>query len=74
MWPRAVRASPLERTCVLPGEELIPEPIGTLTHALGIPFIRVGHFIMQRRQLLGIAQRAESRPATETNTKRSEAT
>lgn len=36
MWPRSVRASHLERTCVLPGDELIPEPIGTLTHAITI--------------------------------------
>jgi hypothetical protein len=26
----------------------------------GLPLIRVGHFVMQRRQLLGIAQRTES--------------
>ncbi|HZA37184.1 MAG TPA: hypothetical protein VE505_19775, partial [Vicinamibacterales bacterium] len=31
-----VRTSHLERTCVLPGDELIPEPIGTLTHAITI--------------------------------------
>ena len=197
MWPRSVRASDLERTCVLPGDELIPEPIGTLTHAItirrparevwpwlaqmgagsragwysydvidngrrrsaariveelqhigvgtlfpavpgatdgfhvlqfeagrslvlgwrpapnavpimtwafvldavnegttrlvvraraargypfyglppgiGMPFIRFGHFIMQRRQLLGIAHRAESRQTRGTNTTRSEA-
>ena len=36
MWPRSVRASHLERTCVLPGDELIPEPIGTVTHAITI--------------------------------------
>jgi hypothetical protein len=147
MWPRTVRASHLERTGVLPGDELIPEPIGTLTHAItirrpardvwpwlaqmgagnragwysydvidngrrrsaariveelqhigvgtlfpavracaargypfyglprsiGMPFIRFGHFIMQRRQLLGIACRAESRRTTGTHAARSEA-
>ena len=36
MWPRSVRASHLERTCVLPGDDLIPDPIGTLTHAITI--------------------------------------
>ena len=36
MWPRSVRATHLERTRVLPGDELIPEPIGTLTHAITI--------------------------------------
>jgi hypothetical protein len=38
-----------------------------------MPFIRFGHFIMQRRQLLGIAYRAESRQTTGINTTRSEA-
>jgi hypothetical protein len=28
---------------------------------IGKPFIRFGHFVMQRKQLLGIAARAESR-------------
>ena len=36
MWPRSVRATHLERTSELPGDELIPEPIGTLTHAITI--------------------------------------
>ena len=36
MWPRSVRATDLERTCRLPGDELIAEPIGTLTHAITI--------------------------------------
>ena len=36
MWPRSVRATDLERTGELPGDELIPEPIGTLTHAITI--------------------------------------
>jgi hypothetical protein len=36
MWPRSVRATALERTCRLPGDELIAEPIGTLTHAITI--------------------------------------
>jgi hypothetical protein len=30
---------------------------------LGLPAIRAGHFIMQRKQLLGIAARAESSPS-----------
>ena len=41
--------------------------------ARGYPFIRFGHFIMQRRQLLGIASRAESRHSTGSNTTRWEA-
>jgi len=36
MWPRSVRATDLERTRSLAGDELIPEPIGTLTHAITI--------------------------------------
>src|SRR5687768_3757730 len=36
MWPRSVRATHLERARVLPGDELIPEPIGTFTHAITI--------------------------------------
>jgi hypothetical protein len=36
MWPRSVRATDLERTRSLPGDELIPEPIGKLTHAITI--------------------------------------
>jgi hypothetical protein len=36
MWPRSVRAKHRERTRVLPGDELIPEPIGTLTHAITV--------------------------------------
>jgi hypothetical protein len=32
----SVRASPLERTRALPGDELIPEPIASLTHAITI--------------------------------------
>ena len=36
MWPRSVRATDLERTRGLPGDELIAEPIGTLTHAITI--------------------------------------
>ena len=36
MWPRSVRATSLERTRGLPGDELIHEPIGTLTHAITI--------------------------------------
>jgi uncharacterized protein YndB with AHSA1/START domain len=30
---------------------------------IGMPFVRVGHFIMERRQLLGIASRVESHRA-----------
>ena len=48
-------------------------PFYGLPPAIGMPFIRFGHFIMQRRQLLGIAHRAESRQTTGTNTPRSEA-
>ena len=36
MWPRSVRATHLEQARVLPGDELIHEPIGTLTHAITI--------------------------------------
>jgi hypothetical protein len=36
MWPRSVRATSLERTRGLPGDELIHEPILTLTHAITI--------------------------------------
>jgi hypothetical protein len=35
-------------------------PFYGLPPLFGMPFIRVGHFIMQRRQLLGIASRVES--------------
>jgi hypothetical protein len=105
MWPQSVRATHLERARVLPGDELIPEPIGTLMHAITIrrparevsPWLaqmgagnRAGWYsydiidngrrrsaarivIMQRRQLLGIACRAESRHSTGSNTTRSEA-
>ena len=31
---------------------------------IGMPFVRFGHFVMQQRQLLGIARRVESRHAT----------
>ena len=36
MWPRSIRATYLERTRLLPGDELIQEPIGTFTHAITI--------------------------------------
>ena len=36
MWPRPVRATHLERARALPGDELIPEPVGTLTHAVTV--------------------------------------
>jgi hypothetical protein len=39
-------------------------PFYGLPPSIGMPFIRFGHFIMQRRQLLGIASRAESRHST----------
>lgn len=55
---RSVRATVDERTRTLPGDELIEEPIGSLDHAITI-VVRIIHFIMQRRQLLGIARRAE---------------
>jgi hypothetical protein len=35
-------------------------PFYGLPPALGLPFIRAGHFVMQRRQLLGIARRVEA--------------
>ena len=44
-----------------------------LPPSIGMPFIRFGHFVMQRRQLLGIASRAESRHPTGNHTTRSEA-
>ena len=36
MWPRSVRATPAERTRVLPGDERIPQAIDTLTHGVTI--------------------------------------
>src|SRR4029077_4565974 len=36
MFYRSVRASGLERTKPLPGDDLIPEPIGSQTHAITI--------------------------------------
>jgi hypothetical protein len=36
MFYRPVRASQLERMKPLPGDEVIPEPIGSLTHAITI--------------------------------------
>jgi len=33
---RSVRATPLERTLDLPGDQLIPHPVGSLTHAISI--------------------------------------
>ena len=36
MLYRSVRAKPSERTRPLPGDEVIPEPIGSLTHAITI--------------------------------------
>jgi len=44
-------------------------PFYGLPPSIGIPFVRFGHFIMQRRQLLGIASRAESRHSTSNNTR-----
>ena len=37
MFYRSVRATRPERTRDLPGDQLIPEPIGSLTHAITIP-------------------------------------
>ena len=48
-------------------------PFYGLPPSIGMPFIRFGHFIMERRQLLGIAHRAESRQTTGTKATRSEA-
>jgi hypothetical protein len=36
MFCRSVRATPLERTLDLPGDQLISDPIGSLTHAITI--------------------------------------
>ncbi|MEQ1908334.1 MAG: hypothetical protein ABMA15_05900 [Vicinamibacterales bacterium] len=36
MWPRSVRATHPERTRQLPGDNLIPQPIASLTHATTI--------------------------------------
>jgi len=36
MFHRSVRASGQEQTCLLPGDDLIPEPIASLTHATTI--------------------------------------
>jgi hypothetical protein len=41
-----------------------------LPNWLGARAIEVVHFIMERKQLLGIAQRAEAMPATEAVTRR----
>ena len=35
-------------------------PFYGLPPSIGMPFVRLGHFVMQRKQLLGIARRAES--------------
>jgi len=48
-------------------------PFYGLPPSIGMPLIRFGHFIMQRKQLLSIAYRAESRQTTGSNTTRSEA-
>jgi len=36
MWPRSIRASHREQSCPLPGDDLILEPIASLTHATTI--------------------------------------
>jgi hypothetical protein len=36
MLSRSVRATRSERSCSLPGDSLIPEPVGSLTHAITI--------------------------------------
>ena len=48
-------------------------PFYGLPPSIGMPFVRFGHFIMQRKQLLGIASRVESRHSIGNNTTRSEA-
>jgi hypothetical protein len=40
---------------------------------IGVPFVRVAHFIMERKQLLGIAARAESWGRTGNNDAQPEA-
>jgi hypothetical protein len=52
---RSVRATRLEQRRRLPGDELIPHAVDSLTHAV----LRFVHFVMERRQLLNIASRAE---------------
>ncbi len=48
-------------------------PFYGLPPSVGLPFIRFGHFVMQRKQLLGIASRVESRPPAGNHTARAEA-
>ncbi len=48
-------------------------PFYGLPPSIGMPFVRFGHFVMQRKQLLGIASRAESRDPAGNHTARSEA-
>lgn len=49
MWTRSVRATNVERSRALPGDDLIPAPIGTLTHAvtIGCPRREVWPWIAQ---------------------------
>ena len=71
----SVRATSDEKMRHLPGDDLIAEPLQSLTHAItvrcrsyrlyGLPewatrwLVPPGHFVMQRKQLLGIDRRAE---------------
>jgi hypothetical protein len=48
-------------------------PFCGLPPSIGMPFVRFGHFVMQRKQLLDIASGAESRHPTGNNHMRSEA-
>jgi hypothetical protein len=73
MAPRAVHAAPIV-TWAFVLDEVAPcitrlvvraraasgYPFYGLPPMVGMPLIRAGHFIMQRKQLLGIARRAES--------------
>jgi hypothetical protein len=47
-------------------------PFYGLPPSIGTPFVRIGHFVMQRKQLLGIAFRAESRHGIGHDSRRSE--
>ncbi len=56
MFFRSVRTSRLERTKQLPGDEVIPEPMGSLTHAITIRGLR--HDFWPWRAHMGAGSRA----------------
>ncbi len=44
----------------MPGDEVVAHPFISATHAIMIEVLgRLVHFIMQRKQLIGMKQRAE---------------